>query len=226
MELSTIIGITIATSGYETLAIEAARRFRLHTGCHCIILTADGDDCYDLKFALPRLADNRVCFFFDADWHMIRNVSLNQFIGMDGLAAVLDPAATHHTRQFPMIDAEVLNFPKERYINTGCMVFNSMDARVHQAFDRASVLMAEKRAGLHPGVVDKTEQSILNRALYEFCLPTQFLSPKWNTYYYSIPAGFIESIPADMVAIHAAGVPLEKKAEYLSIQTKAWGVFH
>lgn len=226
MQLSNIIGITIATTGYHELAHEAARRFRKHTGCNCLILTADGNDAYDLKFVLPRLCDNRVCVFFDADWHMIRDVSMGEFAGMDGLAAVRDPGATHESRHFPMEDAETLKFPGERYVNTGLLIFNSMDFRVKQAFERASVLMAEKRAGLHPEVHDTTEQSMLNRALFEFHLPTRFLDRKWNTYYYSVPAGFVESIPANMVAVHAAGVPLERKAEWLALQTQAWGVFH
>lgn len=226
MDLSTIIGITIATTGYHELAHEAARLFRKHTGCHCLILTADGDDAYDLKFALPRLADNRVCAFFDADWHMFRDTSMDEFVGMDGLAAVRDPGATHESRHFPMEDAEALGIPCDRYVNTGLLIFNSADWRVQKAFDRASVLMQEKRAGLHTGVYDKTEQSILNRALYEFQMPTRFLDRKWNTYYYSVPAGFIESIPANMVAVHAAGVPLDRKAEWLKLQTQAWGTFH
>lgn len=226
MQLTTIIGITIATTGYEQLAQEAARRFRLFTGCSCIILTADGRDGYDLKFEIVKIAGGRVVFFFDADWWPIRNFSLNQFIGMEGLAAVPDPAAMHHTNQFPMQDAATLGFPPQRYCNTGVLVFNSADSRVVLAFDRASVLMAEKRAGLHADVLDATEQSLLNLAFHENNLPTQFLPPKWNTYYFAIPTGFIDSIPADMVAIHAAGVPLARKWEYLELQTKAWGVFH
>lgn len=223
MNLTPIIGFTIASTGYEELAHEAARRFRRYTGCHALILTADGHDAFDLKFTLPRLAGGRVCCFFDADWWMIRDVSLDSFIGMEGLAAVPDPAAQHPT--FCMNDADVLNFPRARYCNTGLMVFNSADSRVLTAFDRAAVLMAEKRAGLHPDVQDTTEQSMLNRALFESQLPTQFLEPKWNTYYYSIPHNFISGIPVDLVAVHAAGVPLARKREYLEAQVKAWGIF-
>lgn len=223
MQLTTIIGFTIATTGYEELAQEAARRFRRHTGCHALILTADGHDAFDLKFTLPRLAGGRVCCFFDADLWFIRDVSLDRFLGMEGAALVPDPAALHPT--FCQNDADVLNFPRERYCNTGLMVFNSADSRVIRAFDRASVLMAEKRAGLHELVQDKTEQSLLCKALHENQLPTQFLPPKWNTYYYSIPHNFITGIPVDLVAVHAAGVPLARKKEYLEAQVNAWGLF-
>lgn len=226
MQLTPVIGVTIATTGYESLAQEAARRFRFFTGLPCIIITADGRDGYDLKFEIVKIAGGRVVFFFDADWFMIRPTPLNQFIGMEGLAAVVDPAGTHESNQFPMQDAAALGFPGSRYVNTGCMVFNSADSRVVRAFDRASVLMAEKRAGLHADVTDTTEQSLLCLALFENGLPTQFLPLRWNCYYYSVPAGLITSIPADIVAVHAAGVPLERKMEWLQIQVKAWEIYH
>lgn len=217
MQLTQIIGITLATTGYEELAQEAARRFRRHTGCHALILTADGRDAFDLKFALPRLAGGRVCCFFDADLWFIRDVSLDRFIGMEGLAAVPDPAALHPT--FCQNDADVLNFPRDRYCNTGLMVFNSADSRVLTAFDRASVLMAEKRAGLHPDVQDTTEQSMLNRALFENQLPTQFLPQDWNSYLHAAQHGHIDTIPARPYAVHAAGVTLHDKFRVLQQQT-------
>lgn len=216
MQLTPIIGITLATTGYEELAHEAARRFRRHTGCHALILTADGHDAFDLKFTLPRLAGGRVCCFFDADWWMIRDVSLDRFIGMEGLAAVPDPAAQHPT--FCQNDADVLNFPRDRYCNTGLMVFNSADSRVLAAFDRAAVLMAEKRAGLHPDVQDTTEQSMLNRALFENQLPTQFLPQEWNCYLHAAQHGHVDAIPARPYAVHAAGIPLHDKFRVLEQQ--------
>lgn len=216
MQLTQIIGITLATTGYEELAQEAARRFRRHTGCHALILTADGHDAFDLKFALPRLSGGRVCCFFDADLWFIRDVSLDRFIGMEGLAAVPDPAALHPT--FCQNDADILNFPRDRYCNTGLMVFNSADSRVLAAFDRSSVLMAEKRAGLHPDVQDTTEQSMLNRALFENQLPTQFLPQAWNCYLHAAQHGHIDTIPARPYAVHAAGVPLQEKFRILQQQ--------
>ncbi len=217
MQLSSIIGITLATTGYEELAQEAARRFRRHTGCHALILTADGHDAFDLKFALPRLAGGRVCCFFDADLWFIRDVSLDRFLGMEGAALVPDPAALHPT--FCQNDADVLNFPRERYCNTGLMVFNSADSRVIRAFDRASVLMAEKRAGLHAEVQDTTEQSMLNRALHENQLPTQFLPQEFNTYLHAAQYGHVDTIPARPYAVHAAGIALHDKFRVLQQQS-------
>ena len=216
MQLTTIIGATLATTGYEEMAHEAAARFRRFTGCHCLILTADGTDAYGMKFALPHLAGGRVMFFFDSDLFFIRPVPVAQFVGMEGLAAVPDPAALHDT--FCRHDAEHLGFLPERYVNTGLMVFNSADSRVVQAFDRASVLMAEKWAGLHAQVEDVTEQSMLNLALHQHQLPTQFLPQAWNCYLHAAQSGHIATIPAKPYCIHAAGVPLAQKHETLRRQ--------
>lgn len=227
MSLSPVIAYTIATPGYFELAYECARRIRQFAGIECLVLTSeDRQNGYALKFELARLAGGRVFLFADADWWAMRPFSVQEFIGMDGMAMVHDPAATHKSNQFPAIDAAALGFPPARYFNTGFFVANSMDSRVLQAFDRASVLMQEKKAGLHEDVTDTTEQSLFNKALFECQLPTQSLPKKYNCYYYSVPAGFIDAIPADMIAVHAAGVPLDRKAEWLDLQTRAWGVFH
>jgi hypothetical protein len=209
------------------MAYECARRIRQFTGIDCLILTSeDRENGYSLKFELARLAGGRVFIFADADWWAIKPFSVQEFIGLDGMAMVRDPAATHESNQFPATDSVALGFPPSRYSNTGFFVANSQDSRVIQAFDKGHVLMQEKHAGLHPGVRDSTEQSMFNKALFDCQLPTQFLPAKFNTYYYSVPAGLITSIPADMVAVHAAGVPLERKMEWLQIQVKAWEIYH
>lgn len=147
--------------------------------------------------------------FMDADAWLIRPVSLDRFIGMDGAAFVPDPASAHPT--FCQNDADVFGFPRERYCNTGVFLANSADSRVIKAFDDASVLMAQKRAGLLPRVQDVTEQSCLNAALHRNQLPTQFLPQEWNTYLHAAQQGWIDTIPAKPYAIHAAGVPLMLK---------------
>ncbi len=170
------------------------------------------------------IAHGRVICLFDADHWMIRQVSLDEFIGLDGLAAVHDPSAMHNT--FCRNDADVFGFPRDRYINSGLIFANTSDSRVIRAFDRAAVLMAEKAAGLHPLVRDKTEQSCLNMALHENHLPTRFLPPEWNTYLYAAHYERIDTIPARPIAMHAAGIPADRKMEWLKLQTQAWGFFN
>jgi len=214
--LTPIIGATIATTGYEAMAHEAAARFRRFSGCHCLILTADGRDGYGLKMALPQMAAGRVTIFFDADLFFIRQIPVRELVGMDGLAAVADPAARHDT--FCRRDAEALGFDPKRYVNTGLMVFNAADSRVQKAFDEASVFLDHKKAGAYTQVEDVTEQSLLNLALHRNQLPTRWLPPEWNTYLHAAQFGHIDSIPARPYCIHAAGIPLDRKYELLKKQ--------
>ena len=224
MSLSTIVAFTISTPGYHELAVECARRIRQFAGIDCLILTSETrENGYALKFELARLAGGRVFMFADADWWMIRHTSLDKFIGMEGAAFVPDPASAHPT--FCQNDADVLGFPRGRYCNTGFFVANSADSRVIKAFDDASVLLAQKRAGLHELVQDKTEQSLLCKALHENQLPTQFLSQEWNTYLHAAQFGYISTIPGKPYALHAAGVPLHDKFAKLTKQCTAFESF-
>lgn len=215
--MTTLLAFTISTPGYHDLAAECAERIRKYANVDCLILTSnDRENGHSLKFDLPKLAGGRVFLFMDADAFLIRPLSLDKFIGMDGAAFVPDPAALHPT--FCQNDADVFGFPRERYCNTGVFLANSADSRVIRAFDRAGVILAEKRAGLHPLIQDTTEQSCLNAALHENQLPTQFLPQEFNTYLHAAQYGHVTTIPAKPYCIHAAGVPLAQKHETLRRQ--------
>lgn len=215
--MSPIIAFTIATPGYFDLAYECARRIRQFAGIDCLILTSeDRQNGYALKFELARLAGGRVFIFADSDYWMIRHMPMDRFIGVDGFCAVPDPAALHPT--FCKNDADVFGFPRDRYFNSGFFVANSADSRVIRAFDRASVILAEKRAGLHPLIQDGTEQSCFCKAMHENQLPTQFLPQEFNTYLHAAQHGHVATIPAKPYAIHAAGVPLPDKMRVLQQQ--------
>lgn len=163
-----------------------------------------------------RVAHGRVMCLFDADWWMIRHEPIDQFVGMDGLAAVSDPAAMHDT--FCKRDAEIIGMQPSRYVNSGLVWANTSDSRVIQAFDRASVLHAEKASGLHPLIEDHTEQSCLCQALHENCLPTRFLPHEWNVYLHAARYGHVDTIPARPIALHAAGIPLDRKMHRLGLE--------
>ena len=215
--MSPVISFTISTPGYHELAVECARRIRQCAGIDCLVLTSeDRQNGYALKFELARLAGGRIFIFADADWWMIRHTPIAQFIGEDGFCAVQDPAVHHPT--FCQNDADVFGFPRDRYINSGFFVANSADSRVLRAFDRAAVLLMEKQAGLHPDIQDSTEQSCFCKALYDEGLPTRFLPQKWNVYTHAARYGHVDTLPAQPIAIHAAGVPLDQKMHRLGLE--------
>lgn len=216
-EISDILGVTIASPGYFELANEAARRFRKYSGLDALVITTDRNDSYDMKYILPLLG-TRTLVFFDADLWFIRQVSFARFANLNGIAAVQD--ATRHSFHgtFCLQDALGLDMPPDRYINTGFMVINPRLPAVAEAFRLASALMAQRRAG-EVKTLDVTEQSLLNAAFYRSGVDMHFLPDEWNFWPMAWKHKFYDRLPMEPYCIHAAGVPLDQKAEFLARHT-------
>ncbi len=209
-----IIGVTVATPGYFDLAQEAARRFRRHAGCEVVILTSDKADSYDLKFSILDVIGDRTAIFFDSDWFAIAPLPIDQFYNTACVWAVPD-ASRHALTSFCLNDALALGFPPDRYVNTGLFVVNGRSEAHRAAFLLAGEMMAKKRAGDFADVKDRTEQSLLNAAWHSSATPMSFLGDEWNFWPRALERGFYSKIPVRPLAIHAADVPVARKAEYL-----------
>lgn len=216
-EISDILGVTIASPGYFELANEAAARFRKYSGLDALVITTDRNDSYDMKYILPLLG-TRTLVFFDADLWFIRQVSFARFANLNGIAAV--PDATRHSFHgtFCLQDALGLDVPPDRYVNTGIMIINPRVPAVAEAFRLASALMARRRAG-EIKTLDVTEQSILNAAFHRSGVEINFLADEWNFWPMAWKHKFYDRIPMEPYCIHAAGVPLAEKAEFLARHT-------
>ena len=155
MNLPPVIGITVCNKPYEALAHQAAASFRKYTGAPALILTTDDPASYDWKYALPEIAGDRVFCFFDADTLVIKPLDLDPFRNINGIAAVRD-ASRQALDSFCLPDALALDFPPDRYCNTGLFIANPRVPAVRAAFDLARRLMAEHRAGIGPVLKDVT----------------------------------------------------------------------
>ena len=213
-EISDILGVTIASPGYFDLANEAAARFRQFSGLDALIITTDRKDSYDMKYALPLLG-TRTLVFFDADLWFIRPIDLTRFANLNGIAAVQDVTRHSFNGTFCLQDAVSLDMPPDRYVNTGFMVINPRVQAVKAAFNLASVLMAQRRAG-EIKTLDVTEQSLLNAAFYRSSVDMHFLPDEWNFWPHAWKHKFYDRIPMEPYCIHAAGVPLAQKSEFLA----------
>lgn len=218
--ISDIIGITISSPGYHEMAQEAARRFRKYTGCDALILTTERRDSYDAKYALPFLGDRTICFF-DADLWLIRQTNLAPLSQINGIAAVKDVTRHAENGSFCLQDARLLQFSPEEYCNTGFMVINPLAANVKEAFNLASSLMAKKNAGCF-SIIDVTEQSLLNAAFIQSGVEMTYLGNEWNFWPNAWKHGFYQSLPLHPYCIHAAGVLLPNKMQFLKDQCKVW----
>lgn len=213
-EISDILGVTIASPGYFELANEAAARFRKYSGLDALVITTDRNNSYDMKYILPLLG-TRTLVFFDADLWFIRQVSFARFANLNGIAAVQDATRHSYHGTFCLQDAISLDMPPERYVNTGFMVINPRLPAVAEAFRLASALMAQRRAG-EIKILDVTEQSLLNAAFYRSNVDMCFLPDEWNFWPVAWKYKFYDRLPMEPYCIHAAGVPLAEKADFLA----------
>lgn len=211
-----VIGITIATPGYFDLAYEAASRFRKYADTEVLILTSNVTDGYDQKFNILNVAGDRTVVFFDSDWWAVRPFDVQQFYNSSLIWAVKD-ASRHSLTSFCLPDALTLGFPAEEYVNTGLFVVNGRCKAHHDAFAKAQDLIQSRLAG-EIKTKDRTEQSLLNAAWQRCGLSFQHLPDGWNYWPRAIARGFYTSVPADPIAIHAADVELQHKAEFLTKQ--------
>lgn len=217
--ISDILGATIASPGYFELANEAARRFRKYTGCECIVLTTDRESSYDNKLALPNLGDRTICFF-DADLWFVRQVDLEPFRQIEGVAGVVE-AGRFLPKSFCVNDCASLGIPIEGYINAGLMIINPRTPSVKAAFNTASNILAQAKAGVVK-IEDYGEQSALNAAFVRELCPVQYLGDEWNFWPKAWAWGCYKSLPLHPYCIHAAGVLLPNKMQFLKDQCKVW----
>lgn len=214
MNLPPVIGITVANPPYLALAEKAASSFRKYTGAPALILTTDDPASYDWKYTLPEIAGDRVFCFFDADTLFIRPVDLAPFRNIAGIAAVRD-ASSQALDSFCLPDALALDFPPDRYCNTGMLIANPRVPAVRAAFDMARLLMAEHRAGIGPALKDVTEQSLLNAAWHRSGVDMMYLGDQWNFWPHAVHRGWL-GWQDGVKVLHAAGVPLAEKAAFLA----------
>lgn len=217
--ISDIIGVTISSPGYHELAQEAAQRFRKYTGCDALVLTTERRDSYDAKMALPFLGDRTICFF-DADLWFVRRVDLEPFRQINGIAAVKD-ASRFCMTSICLEDALSLGFEPERYINTGLMIFRGGNPTIQSAFNAASSLIAERASGSLV-TKDKTEQSLLNAGIHRSSVALTFLGDEWNFWPHAWHRGWMDKLPLHPYCVHAAGVLLPQKTQFLKDQCKVW----
>lgn len=213
MNLPPVIGITVCNKPYEALAHQAAASFRKYTGAPALILTTDDPASYDWKYALPEIAGDRVFCFFDADTLFIKPLDLAPFRNIAGVAAVRD-ASRQALDSFCLPDALALGFPPARYCNTGLFIANPRQPAVRAAFDMARLLMGKYKAGIGPALKDVTEQSILNAAWHGAGVDMMFLPDTINFWPHAVHRGWLDW-QSGIQVLHAAGVPLADKAEFL-----------
>lgn len=211
-----MVGVTLCTPAYRLLAIEAAARWRRHTGLPCLMIdTEDGRDAYEAKFLLSLLGPVKVCFF-DADWWLVRRPPLERLWADGRVRAVQDPGIGHSGCFVPG-DCRRWNLPLEGYFNSGFLAMD-LSLRSHRGLlEEAWKITAEIAAGTLSAPGDHGEQSILNLAAVRAGTVVELLSHHWNFFV----NGDNARLPEGVIAGHAAGIILDHKAAVLTYFAQA-----
>lgn len=214
-----MIACTIATPNYSDLANREAEWFRKNSGLDTIVMHINREeDGYAKKLELPSLFPGQTVVFWDADYRLCRPTDFREFAVRREFFGVFD-GGVHCPEVFLHKDTGVLGMQGDLYINTGFWIANFARQDHINAFAIARQLMAEKSNGLHQGVRDRTEQSMLNAGLQRAGVEIQHLHPRYNFYLYGFDRGFTPSIPSRIIGLHAAGVVgAERKMAALDAQ--------
>lgn len=209
-----IIGVTIATPEYKSLADEAAKRFRKYSGLDTCVIDMDSTkNGYESKFKLLDIFKGKRICFFDSDCFAVRNLNLND-IDFTDVAGVNDPTVLSSSG-FVRKDCFTLGIPFAEYLNTGFLLLDLSSNKVISAFE-----IAKKFNKFKTKVVDKTEQSILNYAFQKSGCDIKMLPFEYNFFKPAVNWGYYPYIPREVINVHAAGYPLHSKKSELDNQCR------
>lgn len=207
----TPIGVTVISPSYASIGKEAVRRFSKFSNLEVKVIRCKDKDGYCTKLNLDKLVGHRPCIYFDSDYWLLRPLSW-QSINFAILSAAPDWGVLH-PHAFPKEDCERLGMRKDLYFNSGFMALNFQLPEHRKMFQEARKLWKSHQRKKMTG--DPGEQTILNLARHNLRLPITMLPTVVNYYRHSTDQGVYQDIPAEVIGLHAAGVPLKKKLRHL-----------
>lgn len=207
-----MIGVTLATPGWEALAETAAQLFARHTGLDVHIITKmppRGRPAQHLKFTIwDEVRDDDVVYF-DSDIACLRAWDPNHYAGTRGVGAVPDNPRSKRAGK----DWATQGLPaKWQYFNSGLMILNRSH---HQGlFEKA----LEHPPELHTTLVD---QSALNWARHTLQYPIAMIHRRHNYIWAPKNGGLPPDLPITMVHMAGAHQKLSERFKMLQNPPKA-----
>jgi lipopolysaccharide biosynthesis glycosyltransferase len=199
-----IVGCTIASPAYRTMAEKARSSFERNTGCRCIIINTPKERNYREKFRIPEhFADDETVIYFDADTRWVRHVDVAPLQGIFGMC--LDPGRLN-VRDFLYQDAQQYGIDPNLYCNSGFMVWhNGMHRNVFEMCLKIEGTMQVR------DFCGDGDQSLVNIAVNLTGTKKTILDPEWN--YMPYPANRTDNyqpvarydVIQKPIVVHAAG---------------------
>ena len=213
------IGVTIVSPLYAHLAPEAVTRFQKHSGLEAVAVHTR-EDVFTAKLHIDQHF-GRPIVFFDVDLWLLRPFDFST-LSEYRWNAVPDPCAAK-SNNFVGRDIAAQKWDQGSYFNSGLFACDLRRREIRQVFEDARRRLADTIADNSIAPEDTTDQFYLNWAVQQ--QPGLFnpLPLNLNFFRYAIIHGAASGWPSDIVGLHAAGVPLNKKLETLTREALVFG---
>jgi hypothetical protein len=196
-----MIGVTVATPGWEEMANEAAMRWMRHTGNAAEIRKAKNrEEVRDVKLNLTGAR-----WFFDADLWFVRRVELPALGGACAFGTPVVPSA---------VGREIIrSWAKRAGVDPACWISSGFYGADWDTPAAKRALGFARDHAIEWNIRDRDEEP-LNVGLQRAGLPLGLLPSAYN-WHPRCGAGYGYEPPEGIVAIHAGDVPAADKWEFL-----------
>lgn len=206
-----MIGVTIASPRYASLAQQAVDSFRASTGCDAVVIHTTNEGNYDRKLNLHRLfsGQKQSVIYFDSDTLWVGKADLSKFEDREAFLAVHDPCLAPGygmEEEFPVADCKAHGLDPEAYFNSGIFIFNH---RHEAVFEKA------KWAFKNLKFKDFGEQSSLNYGVQHSPVKFELIGEEWNFFPFAHRRLDKVQWPVNLHVVHAAGYPPHLKERVL-----------
>ena len=208
-----MMGVTVSTPKYAALAIEAVRRWKAFTGLPCEVIHCCDSKAYQVKMELDQRMPAEPCIFFDADWWLLRPLSITW--PREAWVAVHD-AGVFHPGAFCQGDCERFGLDAALYFNSGFFAWDNALKTHRRVFEQARNFEHEQWSGKAADAMhDWGDQTPLNVGVQRAGVPLSLLPSAYNFCLHFVRGGCVPFIPRVVHAVHAAGFPLRHKMRHL-----------
>lgn len=203
--------VTIISPSYESVGREAVRRMKKFSGLQVKVIECSDEEGFETKLNLDMIMDRGKFVFFDSDYWLLRELPLDSWDGSAWLA-VNDPGV-FAPYAFPFSDCKREGMDREKYWNSGFFCCDTRRPEHRAVFQEARALRKRVLNGTAKKPDDFGDQYYLNMACQKLAVPMVLLPFVFNFYRHMISGGCFPFIPAEVIGLHAAGVPVKAKKQ-------------
>lgn len=201
--------VTIISPSYEAVGREAVLRMKKFSGLNVKVVECSDEEGFETKLNLDLIMGKKKFLFFDSDYWLLRALPMDSWDGSAWLA-VNDPGV-FAPYAFPFSDCKREGMERAQYWNSGFFCCDTRRPEHRAVFQEARALRKQVMCGTANKPDDFGDQYYLNMACQKLATPVIMLPFVFNFYRHMISGGCYPFIPAEVIGLHAAGVPVRAR---------------